>query len=179
MHQDNDSFTNETFYNVIYYLTIENCKLDCGTDIAYMRPDGIIQTITLPIHQGLIIAFKDSSFAHKSPIITVTDHNNPAHRLLIRTRVYNSKKVSDEVKKQNKNVDDIVDQLNLEKLKQCLKKYGNKTINMAERVDCIYFIKHFYKYKSDSSLFKNIFIYNNITRFDYTDNEINEKFRLE
>jgi hypothetical protein len=181
-HQDNDTVINRTFYNVIYYLTIDNCKLDCGTDIAYRKTDDTIQTITLPIYQGLIIAFKDSSFAHKSPIITVTDHDNPAHRLLIRTYVYNVNEVSDEVEKQNEDVYNIADQLNREKLDQCLKIYKNTTIDIAKRVDCIDFIKYFYTLESlrtSDSLFKDIFRDNNITRFNYTDDKINKEFRLE
>ena len=189
-HQDTEARPDKTMYNVLYYLTLENCRLDCGTEIAFSE-DEKIQTIKLPICEGLIIALKDSCFSHKSPIINVIDRKNPAYRLIIRTYVYDrskevSEEVSEEVIAQNTQVIKLNRELNLKKLDDCLKSYNDylkskKDLekNMGNIVDCVNFIKLIFSIYSSNTDFQDIFKKYNITNFNLTNDERNKQFSLE
>ena len=188
-HQDTEARPDKTLYNVLYYLTLENCRSDCGTEIAFLA-DKKKQTIKLPICEGLIIALKDSCFSHKSPIINVIDRKNPAYRLIIRTYVYDrSKEVSEEVSKkvtaQNIQVNELSRELNLIKLEECLKSYydyqkskDDLEENMGNIIDCVKFITQIFSiYRSDID-FQNIFRDYDITNFNLTYKELEEQFSL-
>ena len=150
-------------YNILYYLELENCRLDCGTEIAFknLDSDSDIIFFKLPIIKGLILALKDNCFAHKSPVVTYTEHT-----------------WSQDIKEKNEKIDKFSKELNIQKLKECLEKYFNsKTdikINIDQKaleIDCKQFIKYAYQANDEE--------YNNILK-QYEDDNIdffNELFR--
>ncbi len=148
-HQDTED-ENRTFYNILYYLKLENCRLDCGTEIAFTNSESEIISIKLPIMEGLIIALKDDCFTHKSPIISLLDHEKIGTRLIIRT--YADFQRSN----RNTNIELIAKKLNLEKLNLCMKDYITSN-DIAIKSDCLLFIKHYYKYVKNDNEIANIF----------------------
>ena len=91
-----------TFNNIIYYYKLENCKLDCGTDIAFKKEDSSIEIIRLPVIEGLIISIKDDCVVHKSPVITLINPEKDSTRILIRT--FSNITFSDDIKKKIKKI---------------------------------------------------------------------------
>jgi hypothetical protein len=153
-HQDTETY-NTTYYNILYYLTIENCRLDCGTDIAFRDTNSEIITIKLPIMEGLIIAIKDDCFSHKSPVITLLEPEKPGSRLIIRT--YAGHQHGEDIKIKNKQISELNKELNYEKLRNCLDSYFNETIDESIRIDCYKFIKYYWPYKDDYEEIKRLF----------------------
>ena len=142
-HQDTE-VQNKTFYNILYYLTLDNCRPDCGTDIAFRNsPESEIITIRLPVIQGLILALKDDCFAHKSPVVSLIDPEKLGTRLIIRT--YAKFEESDQIMNRNASVQDLIYDLNLKKLKDCLKEYFSETIDKSKKTDCYNFFKYYWR----------------------------------
>jgi hypothetical protein len=140
-HQDTENY-DRTFYNILYYLTLENCRHDCGTEIAFRKSESEIITIKLPIIEGLILALKDDCFSHKSPVISLINPNEFGTRLIIRT--YAQFQKSEEISERNTKISFLSRELNLKKLEDCLEKYFNEETEISLKKDCYNFIKRYY-----------------------------------
>ena len=172
-HQDTE-FYSTTFYNILYYLQLENCRADCGTEIAFKNLQSEIINIKLPIMEGLIIALKDDCFTHKSPIISLIDHDKLGIRLIIRT--YADYQNSDEIREKNIKLDSVARELNLNKLNSCMEDYVNPSSDQAIKSDCLLFIKHYYDYERSNSEISEIFskyMYN--SKYDSLFEKLEEK----
>jgi len=143
-HQDTENY-DRTFYNILYYLTLENCRHDCGTEIAFRKSESGIITIKLPIIEGLIIALKDDCFSHKSPVISLINPDEIGKRLIIRT--YAQFQKSEEILGRNVELHKLSIELNLKKLEDCLEKYFNEETEISFKADCYNFIKTYYRDK--------------------------------
>jgi len=161
-HQDSE-YRDATFYNILYYLTLENCRLDCGTEIAFRNSNSEIITIKLPIIEGLILALKDDCFSHKSPVISLIDHNKVGKRLLIRT--YAQYQNSADILEKNNNISLLSAELNLQKLDDCFKNF-NKEQDKSLKIDCSKFIGQYYVHYDFSENVKKIF-----DKYKYNENK--------
>jgi hypothetical protein len=137
-HQDGE-YISSTLYNILYYLKIENCRHDCGTEIAFKKLDSEIVIIKLPIMEGLIIALKDDCFSHKSPVISLIDTEQTGSRTIVRS--YIRLPDSDEIiERNNITIRELSEELNTKKLEDCLKKYFNSE-SESIKLDCLDVIK--------------------------------------
>jgi hypothetical protein len=135
----------EGYYNVFCYLELNNCRHDCGVDIAYKDSESNTVTIKLPIIEGLIILFKDDYFAHKSPIVTLIDPEKVGTRLFIRTYVNIAPENEEDLIKRQQ-TDEIINELNTNKIQYCLEQYFNNDTSQEIKADCYHLI---YIYRSE------------------------------
>lgn len=158
-HQDTDTFQ-ETFYNVLYYMKIENMEYNCGTDIAYKDGTGKIVIKKLPVLEGLIIIMRDDCIGHKSPVLRLLNDREDGHRMIMRTYIRTPDRFRKEflaIDGKNRKIAAMNKELNAKKIERCLKKIFDEKISEADRIDCENVVRH-----ADTDSLNGFFKNNNI-----------------